>query len=191
MIRISALDPSHTSGKTHDLLEAVGKALGLVPNLFRVAAQSPAALEGLVALNGALGRGALGARTREAVALAVAEANLCDYCLAAHTVLGRGAGLSDADIAAARDGQAADPRTAAAVRLARAIITARGHIDDADLAAARTSLSDAELVEVVGLVALNVLTNYLNTVAGTDLDFPPARAGATRPASTASSSSGR
>jgi len=176
MSRIPAIDPASTTGKTHDLLAAVGKALGMVPNLFRVAAQSPAALEGLVALNGALQRAALPGKTREAVALAVAQANLCDYCLSAHTVLGKGAGLTGDEIAASRDAKSSDERTAAALRLARATVTSRGHIDDAELATARRTLGEGEIVEVVALVALNVLTNYLNSVAGTGIDFPPVHA---------------
>jgi AhpD family alkylhydroperoxidase len=172
MSRISAIEPTRTTGKTADLLAAVGKALGAVPNLFRVAAHSPAALEGLVSLNGALQRGKLPGRTREAIALAIAQFDRCDYCLSAHSVLGKGAGLTDADITAARDGQSADERTAAALRLARSIAVARGHISDSELEAARRSLGDGEIVEVVALVALNVLTNYLNSVAATDIDFP-------------------
>ena len=172
MSRIPSIDPASTAGKTHELLAAVGKALGMVPNLFRVAAQSPAALDGLVGLNAALQRAALPGKTREAIALAVAQVNLCDYCLSAHSLLGKGAGLSAEDIAAARDAQSGDERTAAALKLARAITATRGHIDDRDLAAARRTLGDGEIVEVVALVALNVLTNYLNSVAGTDIDFP-------------------
>jgi len=177
MTRIAPADLAETTGKTHDLLAAVGKSLGMVPNLFLVAARSPAAIDGLVGLNGALARGTLGARAREAIALAVAQFDRCDYCLSAHSVLGRGAGLTDADIAAARDGRAADPRVDAAVRLARAIVADRGHIADAELATARSVLDDGDIVEVVAHVALNILTNYLNSVAATEIDFPVVRHG--------------
>lgn len=106
MSRIPAIDPARADAKAQPLLDAVNKSLGVTPNLFRVAANSAAALEGLLDLNGALAKGRLDARTRETIALAVAEANGCDYCLSAHSVLGAGAGLSEADIAAARVGRA-------------------------------------------------------------------------------------
>jgi len=110
MSRIPALDPAAVQGKAKDLLDAVQKALGVTPNMFRVAAHSPAALEGLLGLNAAVNHGALAAKVREQVALAVAENNSCDYCLSAHTFLGRHAGLSDADIVQARQGRAGDPK---------------------------------------------------------------------------------
>src|SRR5476651_536577 len=111
MSRIAAIDPAAAEGKTKDLLAGVQKALGVTPNLYRVAGQSPAALDGLLALTGALNHTKLGAKTREAVALAVAQTNECDYCLSAHTLLGKGAGLTPDEIARARTGSAADGKT--------------------------------------------------------------------------------
>lgn len=156
------------------LLEAVKKQLGSAPNLFRLIAQSPAALEGYLSLNGALGKGALDARTRERIALAVAEINGCGYCLSAHTYLGKNlAKLDDAEIAANRGGGSNDPQADAAVRFAVKVVNSRGHVDDADLAAVRAAgHSDAQVLEIVAHVALNTLTNYVNSVAATEIDFP-------------------
>ena len=109
MSRIPALDPAAVQGKAKDLLDAVQKALGVTPNMFRVAAQSPAALEGLLSLNAAVNQGTLAAKVREQLALAVAENNSCDYCLSAHTFLGKHAGLSDADVVQARQGRRGRP----------------------------------------------------------------------------------
>jgi AhpD family alkylhydroperoxidase len=110
----------------------------------------------------------------EQIALAVAEANGCNYCLAAHTLLGKGAGLTSSDILAARAGEASDPRSAAALALARKLVERRGAVGADDIAAARAgSLSDADIVEIVASVAINVLTNYVNIAADTDIDFPP------------------
>lgn len=179
MSRIPTIDPALADARTAPLLDAVRKSLGLVPNLFRTAAQAPAALEGLLGLNGALAKGTLKARSREAVALAVAEANACDYCLSAHSVLGAGAGLSAADIAAARHASAADPRLSAVLRLARRIVETRGRVSDADLADARAAgLADGEIVETVAHVVVNIFTNYLNNLAQTDIDFPVVHADA-------------
>jgi uncharacterized peroxidase-related enzyme len=156
------------------LLLAVKKQLGVVPNLFRLVGNSPAALEGYLGLNGALAKGALEAPSRERIALAVAEINGCDYCLSAHSYLGKNlAKLSDAEIAANRDGGSTDPKADAAVRFAVKLVNARGHVSDADIKAVRDAgYSDAQLIEIVLHVALNTLTNYVNEVAKTEIDFP-------------------
>jgi uncharacterized peroxidase-related enzyme len=156
------------------LLEAVKKQLGLVPNLFRVVGNSPAALEGYLGLNGALGKGQLDARTRERIALAVAEINGCDYCLSAHTYLGKNvAKLDEAEIAANREGGSADAKADAAVRFAAKVVNARGHVTDEDVQAVKVAgYSDGQVIEIVLHVALNTLTNYVNEVAKTEIDFP-------------------
>ncbi|GGF19681.1 alkyl hydroperoxide reductase AhpD [Aliidongia dinghuensis] len=156
------------------LLEGVHKQLGSVPNLFRVIANSPAALEGYLSLNGALGKGTLDARTRERIALAVAELNACGYCLSAHTYLGKNlAKLDDAEIAANRGGTSNDPKADAALRFATKVVRERGHVSDADVAAVKAAgFDEAQIVEIVLHVALNTLTNYVNEVAKTSIDFP-------------------
>ena len=156
------------------LLHAVEKQLGVVPNLFRVVGNSPAALEGYLGLNGALGKGELEAATRERIALAVAEVNGCDYCLSAHTYLGKNlAKLSDAEIAAYRDGISTDSKADAAVRFAVKLVKARGHVSDIDVQAVKKAgYNDAQVIEIVLHVALNTLTNYVNEVAKTEIDFP-------------------
>ncbi len=156
------------------LLRQVEKQLGSAPNLFRLAARSPAALEGYLGLSGALGKGRLPAATRERVALAIAEYNGCGYCLSAHTYVGtKLAGLDAAEIAANRAGRSNDARADAAVRFALRVAETRGHVADADLQAVRDGgYDDAQIIEIVQHVALNVWTNYLNEVARTEIDFP-------------------
>lgn len=173
----ATIDASPTASKP--LLEAVKAQLGSVPNLFRLVANSPAALEGYLGLSGALAKGAIGAKTRERIAIAVAEHNACDYCLSAHTYLGRNlAKLSEAELEAARRARSDDPKADAALRFAKAVMDARGHVSAAAIDAARAAgHSDAELVEIVLHVALNTLTNYVNSVAATEVDFPHVRAG--------------
>lgn len=178
MSRIPPVDPTLTESKVRDLLAGVQQSLGATPNLYRVIAQSPAALEGVLALTGALARGRLRPRLREQLALAVAEADGCDYCLSAHTALGRGLKLSDAELALARQADASDPRDAAALRFVARVIERRGRVDDAELAEVRRAgFDDGQVVELVANAALNVFTNYLNEVARTDIDFPVVRAG--------------
>jgi len=148
--------------------------LGSVPNLFRLVAVSPAALEGYLGMFGALGKGELPAPTRERIALAVAEINGCSYCLSAHTYLGKNlAKLDDAEMTANRNGASNDPKADAAVRFAAKIAGERGHVSEDDLRAVKTAgYSDGQIIEIVQHVALNVWTNYLNEVLKTDVDFP-------------------
>jgi len=156
------------------LLAQVKKQLGVAPNLFRLVANSPAALEGYLGLTGALAKGALPAPTRERIALAVAEINGCDYCLSAHTYLGRNlAKLDETEIAANRNGTSTDPKADAAVSFAARIVRERGHVSAGDIAAVRQAGYDnAQIIEIVLHVALNTWTNYVNTVAATEIDFP-------------------
>jgi uncharacterized peroxidase-related enzyme len=160
------------------LLHAVKKQLGSVPNLFRIVGNSPAALEGYLGLNGALGKGQLDARTRERIALLVAELNGCDYCLAAHSYLGKNlAKLDDAELAANRGGESADAKAAAALRFAAKVVRERGHVGEADVKAVKDAgYDDGQVVEILAHVALNTLTNYVNSALGTELDFPAAAA---------------
>lgn len=160
------------------MLEAVNKQLGSVPNLFRIVANSPAALEGYLGLSGALAKGTLPAPTRERIALAVAQFNGCSYCLSAHSYLGKNlAKLSDAEILANRHGSSLDPKADAAVRFAVKVVRERGHVADADVQAVRMAgYDDAQIVEIVQHVALNTWTNYVNEVAKTEVDFPMAQA---------------
>jgi uncharacterized peroxidase-related enzyme len=177
MSTIAALAPDQTTPEAQAVLSAVESKLGVVPNLFRVAANSPAALNALAGLNGALAKGRLRAKVRESIALAVAQENGCDYCLSAHTALGKGAGLSDADIASARAGKATDPHAEAILALTGEIVRKRGAVGaDAIEAARAAGVTDTELVEIVAHVALNTFTNYLNILAGTEIDFPVVRA---------------
>jgi uncharacterized peroxidase-related enzyme len=156
------------------LLDAVHKQLGVVPNLFRLVANSPAALEGYLGMSGALAKGTLPAATRERIALAVAQINSCDYCLSAHTYLARALyKLDDAEMTANRHGASNDPKADAAVRFAAAVARQRGALADDDLRAVRQAgHDDAQIIEIVQHVALNVWTNYLNTLARTEIDFP-------------------
>lgn len=174
MSRITIPQAAQTPSASLPLLAAVNQQLGVVPNLMKVVGHSPAALEGYLSLNGALSKGAIGAQTRERIALAVAELNGCGYCLSAHSYLGSAlAKLDKEELDANRHGHSQDPKAAAALRFATRIVGSRGHVSDADLAAVTAAgYSEAEIIEIVLLVALNTLTNYVNNVAQTDIDFP-------------------
>ena len=173
MPRIEPLLPTQADEVTARTLKAVEAKLGMVPKLFSTFARAPAALNGYLMFSEALGKGRLSARQSEIVALAVAQANSCQYCLSAHTALGKGAGLSEREVLAARSGKAVDPIEQAVATLATSLVHQRGVISEAEFSSARAAgLDDGLILEVVAHVALNVLTNYTNHVAGTEIDFP-------------------
>lgn len=177
MSRLTTVQPETATGRAKELLDAVKHKLGLVPNMTRAMATSPAVLDGYLQLSGTLARGALPAKAREQIALAVAQANGCDYCLAAHSTVGMAIGLTPDQVRDARLGTAVDGNTGALLAFARRVVDARGKVTDADLAAVRAAgWDDGAVAEVVAHVALSAFTNYFNTVAGTDLDFPAAPA---------------
>lgn len=170
---ITPLDRSAATGATAATLAAIEKKLGTLPNLFRTLAHSPAALQAYVQLAAAATSGRFDATRRERIALTVGEANDCGYCVAAHAALGAMAGLDDAQIEAARAGRADQPDDAAVLRLAQAIVESRGHVDVGALDAFKAAgFGDAEILEVLVNVVLNIFTNYTNHIARTEIDFP-------------------
>lgn len=173
MSRIELVNPANTQGEAGKLLGQIHGAFGVVPNMFRAVANSPAALQSMWGAFGALGGGTLGARLGEQIAVAIADRNDCEYCLAAHTALGRKAGASAQEMAAAQAGESDDPKTAAALKFAIAVVEKRAHVAESDVAALRTAgFGDGEIVEIVAHVALNLFTNYVNVAFAVPVDFP-------------------
>lgn len=173
--RIPPVDPAQAGDKARELLDAVQKKMGRQPNIMKVMANAPALLDAYLALGGALFKGALDLRTRESLALAIGEKNSCQYCVSAHTAMAKGAGLSDEDAMAARRGQSSDPKRAAAIKLALSIMEKNGYVEDAELDAARAAgLDNEEIMEIIAVIALNIMTNLVNHVADTEVDFPEA-----------------
>ena len=173
MPRVPLLDATTASADSQALLGQIHQAFGATPNMFKALAHSPAALKSMSGSFAALGKGSLGHTLGEKIAVAVAECNACEYCLAVHMALGRKAGASAEDMAAAQVGEASDPQAAAALRFALKLVNARGHIADADVQALRTAgFSDEQMVEIVAHVALNIFTNYVNVALQVPVDFP-------------------
>lgn len=173
MSRIPAVDPTTATGKSKELLSAVQAKLGLTPNMTRVMANSPAVLESYIAFSGALASGLLNAKLREQIALITAQENHCDYCLSAHTAIGKLVGLNKDEIIEARKGEASNPKTNAALTFATRVLDTKGEISESDLASVRAAgFSDGEIAEIIAHVALNVFTNYFNIAAKVEIDFP-------------------
>lgn len=173
MPRIATVDPAAAEGQARTLLGRVERALGVTPNMMRAMANSPAVLDAYLQFSGALSKGSLPGAVQEQIALVSAVENECGYCLAAHTVLGAKAGVSEDDLVAGRKAQASDPKVQAALTFAKQVIASKGFVADADLEAVRAAgYGDGEIGEIVAAVALNTFTNYFNSVGQTTLDFP-------------------
>lgn len=174
MTLLHAVTDQQANAEQQQLFAAVKAALGVTPNLMRTVGQSPAALQGYLGLNAALGQGLLPVALRERIALAVAQFNGCDYCISAHTYLAKNvAKLSDDAVQAARQFEAMDAKSSAALRFVNDVLLHRGHAEEASVEAVLAAgFSQGEVVELVLHVALNTLTNYVNNVARTDIDFP-------------------
>ncbi|MBO1015817.1 carboxymuconolactone decarboxylase family protein [Achromobacter sp. SD115] len=173
MSRVPLIDASSASADRKALLTQIHGAFGATPNMFKAVANSPAALQSMWGAFGALGGGVIPAKLGEQIAVAVADRNACEYCLAAHTALGRKAGASAEEMSAAQGGDAADPKTATALRFALKLVEARGQVSEADVQAVRAAgYSDQEIVEILAHVALNLFTNYVNVAFAVPVDFP-------------------
>lgn len=173
MSRVKLIDASQTTADRKALLDDVNAAFGVTPNMFRAVANSPAALKSMWGSFGALGGGVIDAKLGEQIAVAIADRNACEYCLAAHTALGRKAGASADEMQAAQAGESSDPKTNAALRFALKLVNDRGQVGAADVQALRAAgFNDEEAVEIVAHVALNLFTNYVNVAFAVPVDFP-------------------
>ncbi len=175
MTRIQAIQLENATGKAKELLDVVQTKLGMVPNMTRAMANAPAVLDAYLSFSGALSKGKLPSKLREQIAITVSERNGCNYCLSAHSAIGKMVGLSQEQILDSRRGTAIDSKTDAVLRFAGQLIDNQGRVDDEDVAALRKAgLDDATIAEVVAHVALSVFTNYFNNVAEPVIDFPKA-----------------
>ncbi len=173
MSYIAPLTLADAPADTAATLNAVKAQVGMIPNLYAVLAKAPSALASLLGLNKAIGSGKLTGAEREIIALATSQANGCQYCLSAHTLLGKNAGLSLEQTLQARAGKGAADRSTAIAALAKAIVEQRGHVNTVALDGFKAAgLSEADILEVVANVTATTLTNYTNNIARTAIDFP-------------------
>ncbi len=173
MARLKAVNQDEVLGRGQELLHVVQSKFGMVPNMTRQMAIAPAVLEGYLSFADALAGGQLNAGLREQIALAVGEANRCQYCVSAHSAIGKMVGLGAEEIASSRQAEGADPKVDAALKFARTIVERRAQVGNADITRVRQAgYTDAQIGEIVAHVALNIFTNYFNNVAQTEVDFP-------------------
>jgi len=173
MSRINVVNNDTANTEQRELLDAIQSQVGMVPNFLRVFANSPAALRAFLGLHGIAGEGSLDAPTRERIALALAQQNACDYCVSAHTALGRKAGLNGAEMEANRAGSSQDSKAAAAVKFAKALAEHNGQVTTAEILEVRNAgYSEADIVEIITHVGLNVLSNIIGKASQVEIDFP-------------------
>jgi len=173
MTRLTALNPETAPGQAQRLLKGVESKLGFAPNIMRTIANSPAVLQGYLEFSGALSKGNLFPKLREQIALAVSEVNDCQYCLAAHSVIGRSVGLSEEALGDSRRGESPDPKEATVLAFARNVVTNRMRVSDEDVAKLRKAgFTEGDIVELIANISLTLFTNYFNHIAGTEVDFP-------------------
>jgi uncharacterized peroxidase-related enzyme len=173
--RLNAIDPVNATGKTKELLDAVQTKIKIVPNMIRTMANSTEVLQGYLAFSDALSHGVLSRKVQQLIAITVAEADACQYCLSAHTTIGKALGLTDKDVQGAQYGKSTDPKTDAALKFARIIVAKRGAVSDSEVKDLKTAgYNDSEVAEIIANVSLSIFTNYFNVISKTEVDFPKA-----------------
>jgi uncharacterized peroxidase-related enzyme len=173
MSRIATIETATANDEQKALLDAIQGQLGMVPNFLKIFANSPVALRAFLGLHGVAGAGSLDALTRERIALALAQQNGCEYCVSAHTAIGRKTGLTGDEILAARNGASEDAQAAVAVKFAQSLMEKKGEISTLELAEVRgAGYSESDIVEIITHVGMNFLTNILGKASRVEIDFP-------------------
>ena len=173
MTRLQPVITETADADTQTLLNNVKKKLGMVPNMVSTMAQSLPVANGYLAFSEALSKSSLRPKLREQISITVGATNGCDYCLAAHSAIGKAVGLSDCEVVDAQSARSTDSKSEVALKFARSVADNRGGVPDEEFDKMRTAgYSDAEIADVIGLVALNTFTNIFNRAAKTEIDFP-------------------
>jgi len=172
MQRMSMIDPANATGKTKDFMDSLKKSMGKVPNIFKVIAHSPASIQMYVGIKQALDKGVLSAKIKEGIAILSAEINKCNYCLTAHTVIGKLSGLTGEEIERNKKADSSDAKTKAILQFAMSVINNRGTVSDEEYKRMRNAgVSEEETIEIIAEITLSIFTNYVNVVANTEIDF--------------------
>jgi uncharacterized peroxidase-related enzyme len=173
MSRITTVTDDIANSEQAELFAAIKSNLGIVPNFLRVFGNSPDALKAFLGFHHIAGNGSLDAATRERIALTLAQRNECEYCLSAHTAIGRKTGLNTDEINSNRNGDSQDAKAAIAVRFSRSLVEHLGDVTTAEIEELRNAgFTDADIVEIITHTGINLLTNILSKASRIDIDFP-------------------
>lgn len=173
MSRVKPVNVEEAKGEVKNLYDSLQQKMGKVINIFLNMGNSAATLKGFLALSDAANQTSLSPKLREQLALIVGQSNHCQYCLSAHTMLAKGAGMNEQDILKARHGESQDPKDQAILKFAKQVVENRGNVSNQDVASLKTAgVNDTELVEVILLIIVNMFTNYFNLITDPKIDFP-------------------
>jgi uncharacterized peroxidase-related enzyme len=173
MSRVNSISPDKANSEVKEIYREIEKKLGKIPNIFLNMGNSPAVLKGYAQLEQAANETHLDPKTREQIALVVGESNRCHYCLSAHSVIAKGKGLDEQEIMQARQGKSKDPKSQAILNFTKAVVDNKGKVSNQDVASLKaTGISDAELIDIILVIILNMFTNYFNNVTDPKIDFP-------------------
>lgn len=175
MPRLNTVAPEQAEGQVKEIYDDLTKKKGKVFNIFQGMGNSAAALKAYLSMNAALAEGELSPKDREVVYLAVSQGNGCDYCLAAHTQVSKGAGFSEDEVVSIRQGKPTDAKHQALLKFVSRVVDTKGFVDDADIQAVQDAgYTDGQIAESIAFIGLATYSNLFNHVYGTELDFPPA-----------------
>lgn len=173
--RVTPISPEQAKPEVKEIYKGIQQKMGALPNIFKNMGNSLSTLEGYLGLSKGVEHSSLSPKLKEQIALAVGQANDCHYCLAAHNLGAKKAGVSDQDILLARKGDSQDPKTKAILKFVKLVIEKKAHVTDQDVQTLKAAgVSDQELVEIVMVITINLFTNYFNIITNTVLDFPEA-----------------
>ena len=173
MSRIKPITPEKATGEVKEFYSVLQKKMGRLPNIFQNLGNSPYALKAYINFSEALSHTSLSPKLREQISLVVGQENQCNYCLCAHTAIGKQLGLTDEEIMFARQGRSKDPKTQAILQFVKSVVDNKGHLKDQEFNNLRAQgISDQELTQIMLAINFNMFTNYFNHITEPVLDFP-------------------
>jgi uncharacterized peroxidase-related enzyme len=173
MSRLKPVSPTLSTGKTQEIYKSVASEMGKVPNMLQIMGNSPDVLKAYLDFASTINRISLDEVLQELIALVVAEANGCSYCLSSHTYFARRLKVDSDTCLAARSAEALDSRVDSVLKFARALVIHHGHVTNEELNSVREAgFSESQITEIIAVVALNIFSNYFNAVALPEIDFP-------------------
>ena len=176
MKTLKVLNIEQVDGQTKEIFNNISQKVGRVPNLYAAMANSPQLLGGFLAFEESLKQGSFSAKENEAIALAVSQSNNCDYCLAAHSAIGKMLGYSENEVIDIRKGTSADRKLNALTNLATELTEKRGHASKESISNfLEAGYTHQSLAELIGMVAIRSITNYIFSNGNFEIDFPKAK----------------
>ena len=172
MNNLKTLTYDQVNEDTQKIFDGLKQKIGMVPNIYAAIAHSPVMLKALLAYGETIKSGEFSPKETEAIALTTGEENSCQYCLSAHSAIAQKLGFNEQEIVQLRKGGIEDTKLKALTALTREIVAQRGYPSHGLIEEFfSVGYSQAALAELIGLISLNIFTNYFNHIAKTEIDF--------------------